>query len=251
MPPENRRLYAPYAQVAAQLRSRIVSGELGPGDQVPSVREIAETWHIAKATAERVLRLLREEGLITTRPGARPVVNTEAPIYRSADDRRRQVQRTGRIYAPDEYAKILSAEQVPAPADVARALDLEPGAPVVRRERATFRIDEPTPRSTSTSWFTGDVGQQAPLLLVRERILQGTTRYVVECTGRTLADLPRHDVLARLASMQETQQFGLEPPAAVLETRHTAWDAAGMPLTYEVGVARPGHIMTITRNETR
>jgi len=244
MSPEIERSQAPYAQVAAQIRERIVSGELGPGDRVPSVREVASTWHIARATAEKALGLLRSQGLITTRVGAGAVVSSDALIYRSAEDRHRQVARTGLIYTQGEYAKILSAEHVPAPQDVAHALDVELGEPVVRRHRVTYRGDEP--QSSSTSWFTAEVAQVAPLLLVRDRIRQGTAHYVEECTGRTLGSEPLHEVLSRLASSDEADEFGLPMPLAVLESRHTAWDTVGKPLTYEVGLARPGHVMTLS-----
>jgi DNA-binding GntR family transcriptional regulator len=250
MSPEIERPQAPYAQVAAKIRERIVSGELGPGDRVPSVREVASTWGIARATAEKALNLLQSQGLITSRVGSGAVVSDNAPIYRSADDRHRQVARTGLIYTSGEHARILTAELEPAPEDVARALDVDLGEPVVRRHRVTYRGDEP--QSSSTSWFTAAVAQVAPLLLERERIRQGTAHYVEECTGRALGADPRHEILARLATAAEADEFGLPLPLAVLETRHTAWDTAGQPLTYEVGLARPGHVMTINnRSENR
>lgn len=252
MSPEIERPKAPYAQVAAQIRAQIISGELAPGDRVPSVRDVAANWGIARATAEKALGLLREQGLIITRDRSGAVVAADAPIYRSLEDRQQQVARTGLIYTPGEYAVIIAAEQVSAPDDVAHALDLEPGATAVRRHRVTHRDGQP--RSSSTSWFAGDLATTAPLLLQRERIRQGTPRYVEECTGRQAGPVRRHEVLARLATAVEAEELGLSTPAAVLESRHTILDTADRPLTFEVGLARPGDILTISTthgSETR
>src|SRR5688500_179391 len=103
MSPEIERPQAPYAQVAAHIRAQIVSGEIAPGDRVPSVRDIAATWKIARATAEKALGLLRSQGLITTRSGVGAVVREDAPIYRSTQDRYRHVEKTGRIYTAGEH----------------------------------------------------------------------------------------------------------------------------------------------------
>ncbi|MFF9849113.1 GntR family transcriptional regulator [Streptomyces litmocidini] len=54
----------PYVQVADYLRRQIQSGELGPGDKVPSSRELQEKFGLASATVQNAFRLLKSEGLI-------------------------------------------------------------------------------------------------------------------------------------------------------------------------------------------
>jgi DNA-binding transcriptional regulator YhcF (GntR family) len=61
-------------QIAAQIREKIKSGELAAGDRVPSTREIMRRWGVAMATASKVLAILKEDGLVRTRPGAGTVV---------------------------------------------------------------------------------------------------------------------------------------------------------------------------------
>ncbi|GAA3094923.1 DNA-binding transcriptional regulator YhcF (GntR family) [Kribbella aluminosa] len=65
---------APYESVAKELRTRILTGELRPGDRVPSVREIARRWGIALATATKVTAALRDAGLVETKVGSGTVV---------------------------------------------------------------------------------------------------------------------------------------------------------------------------------
>ena len=50
--------------------TRSKSGELTAGDRVPSTREIMRRWGVAMATASKVLSILKDEGLVHTRPGA-------------------------------------------------------------------------------------------------------------------------------------------------------------------------------------
>jgi DNA-binding GntR family transcriptional regulator len=59
----------PYQQIATDLRGRIKSGELAPGDMVPSITSLAQEYGVAKGTAVKALDLLRREGLTRTVAG--------------------------------------------------------------------------------------------------------------------------------------------------------------------------------------
>ncbi|MFI6325913.1 GntR family transcriptional regulator [Nonomuraea sp. NPDC050556] len=58
-----------YRQIAELIRGRIASGSLGPGDPMPSESEIEREFGVARTTARRVARELREVGLVHTIPG--------------------------------------------------------------------------------------------------------------------------------------------------------------------------------------
>lgn len=58
-----------WIQVAEELRKRISDGTYAPGTRVPSVIGLQSEFGIAQATGQKVLRALREEGLIYTIPG--------------------------------------------------------------------------------------------------------------------------------------------------------------------------------------
>jgi DNA-binding transcriptional regulator YhcF (GntR family) len=62
------------ARIAADLRSRIGEGEFGPGDRVPSTRELTRQWGVAMATATRALSLLQDEGLLRSVRGVGTIV---------------------------------------------------------------------------------------------------------------------------------------------------------------------------------
>jgi DNA-binding GntR family transcriptional regulator len=55
----------PYRQLAALLRDQIESGELAPGQQLPSVITLAGTYELAVPTVRKAITLLKDEGLVT------------------------------------------------------------------------------------------------------------------------------------------------------------------------------------------
>ncbi|WP_031076655.1 TetR/AcrR family transcriptional regulator C-terminal domain-containing protein [Streptomyces sp. NRRL S-118] len=64
----------PYLRIAADIRRRIATGELAPGDRVPSTRRLAQDWGVALATATKALTTLRLEGAVEARPRIGTVV---------------------------------------------------------------------------------------------------------------------------------------------------------------------------------
>jgi AcrR family transcriptional regulator len=65
---------APYQLLATEIRQRIRTGKLRPGDRVPSTRALIRDHGIAMATATKVLTLLQQERLIHPLPGVGNVV---------------------------------------------------------------------------------------------------------------------------------------------------------------------------------
>lgn len=77
----------PYLRIAAAIRHRIETGALRPGDRVPSTRQVVRDFGVAMATATRALAVLRDQGVVVTRPGSGTVVRTPgAPPRRRAPD---------------------------------------------------------------------------------------------------------------------------------------------------------------------
>ncbi|HET6154198.1 MAG TPA: GntR family transcriptional regulator [Marmoricola sp.] len=57
----------PYEQIRTQLASHVDSGELQPGDRLPTVRRLAEDLGVAANTVARAYRELEASGVIETR----------------------------------------------------------------------------------------------------------------------------------------------------------------------------------------
>ena len=58
-----------YLQIIDQIKSLILSGELQPDDQLPTVRQLASELRVNFNTVARAYRLLDEAGLISTQHG--------------------------------------------------------------------------------------------------------------------------------------------------------------------------------------
>jgi GntR family transcriptional regulator len=58
-----------YLQIASQIRQKVAIGELKPGDQLPTVRQMAIDLRINFNTVARAYRMLDEAGLISTQHG--------------------------------------------------------------------------------------------------------------------------------------------------------------------------------------
>ncbi|MEV6863040.1 GntR family transcriptional regulator [Streptosporangium subroseum] len=58
-----------YKQIADAIRGRITSGDITPGEAMPSETELESEYGIARTTARRVARELREQGLVYTVQG--------------------------------------------------------------------------------------------------------------------------------------------------------------------------------------
>ena len=65
--------------IADQLRLAIATGELQPGDRVPSTRDIVRDYGVAMATASKVLARLRADRLVRVVPGVGTVVADPRP----------------------------------------------------------------------------------------------------------------------------------------------------------------------------
>ncbi|WP_127126343.1 GntR family transcriptional regulator [Georgenia sp. SYP-B2076] len=59
----------PYEQLRRQLADLITAGQLGPGDRLPPLRQLAGDLGVAVGTVARTYRELEQEGLLTSRRG--------------------------------------------------------------------------------------------------------------------------------------------------------------------------------------
>lgn len=67
---------APYMRVLNALAEEITTGRYGPGDPIPSEAELCERFDVARETARRAVRVLRERGLVITEWGKGTFVST-------------------------------------------------------------------------------------------------------------------------------------------------------------------------------
>jgi GntR family transcriptional regulator len=76
LPEEN----SPSIEIYQQFRGMIVSGQLGSGERLPSVRQVAKDLDVALGTAAKAYKLLERDGLVVSRTGAGTRVAENASV---------------------------------------------------------------------------------------------------------------------------------------------------------------------------
>ena len=220
-------------RVAADLRAQIASGQLAPGDALPSESEIMETYAIGKSTVAKVLGILRAEGLIESHRGKGSFVRQRGYVVRHGQDRfdrrhrlvgkapfRAEVENQGRTPRVD----VVGIDVVEVPQWVAEKLALRLGSQVLRRRNIYFVDDEPV--QVVITYLDADLAVGTPL--AQPVPGPGGIYDALEQLGLRMARV-QEDVTARLASYDETQELKLSMGSPVLEVKNVIYDDNDQP----------------------
>ncbi len=225
----------PSRAIAEAIRSQIESGELPPGAQLPSERDLASTYGTARNTAREAVRLLSDAVLVITDQGKGSFVRPQTPLIRLGNDRYSPKYReTGLSPFLLECAKqgktgrfeVLSIDRVQPPPEVAERLGVSTDTDsVLRRENVFYADDDPVERVTTyipwsiaegTGLLQGEVPHQFGIHGILEERRHVMTRIREEVSTR----MPRPDEIAALQ---------LRPGVPVLDVWHTSLDQDGEP----------------------
>jgi GntR family transcriptional regulator len=66
--PDERQPQLPTDRVEAELRARVEAGEWEPGARLPSIPKLAKEHNTSRATMNRAVRRLADDGLLTVVP---------------------------------------------------------------------------------------------------------------------------------------------------------------------------------------
>ncbi len=112
-----------YEQIAARIRVAVASGELAPGDALPSVRALARELRVNPATVVQAYRDLAIDGFVEMRHGQGTFIQ-EVPAFMRDEERTAQAQKLVRKLLQDAARLGLSAE------DIERAFQAEAGVEI-------------------------------------------------------------------------------------------------------------------------
>lgn len=125
-----------YLQLRDRLMQRIHTGELPAGSRLPAERELAEGFGTTRVTLRQALAQLESEGVIYRSNRRGWFISSPRLTYEPVTDVSftRYVAEQGRV----PRTEVLGLKPMPASAQVAAALALQPGEPVFRLRRRRF-----------------------------------------------------------------------------------------------------------------
>ncbi|MEU0517977.1 GntR family transcriptional regulator [Streptosporangium sp. NPDC006007] len=128
--------------MAADMRARIMAGDLAPGTRLPSTARLVEEFGVSNTTVQKALAVLKGEGYLTSRQGKGVYVRDRQPF---------QVEVSA--YLPPEpggYSyELLEVGEVLPPPKVAEALMVESGGRALLRRRLLRHGERPVEISWS------------------------------------------------------------------------------------------------------
>lgn len=136
-----------YQQLKSLIEDRIASGEWLPGTQVPSERELCEQFQISRITVRLALADLVNEGRLVRTQGrgtfvAHPRIEQRlTSLTGFTQDMQSRGKRAG--------SQVLQLESTAALPNVARALQLKVGEPVILLKRLRLADSEPVAVETA------------------------------------------------------------------------------------------------------
>jgi GntR family transcriptional regulator len=232
-----------YQQIADHLRAQMESGELAPGDQLPTELELRDRYASSRNTVRDAIKRLASLGLVETRPGQGTFVTRRVDPFVTvlSTDPRAPCGAEGATYLFEVSRQHRSPRktipkveiQVPS-AEVSRRLRVPPNTQVVSRHESRY-IDG-IPWSLQTSFYPMDfITKGATRLLMAEDIAEGVVRYLAETIG--VQQIGYQDwIMARAPDSNEQSFFGPGHNAIVFETFRIGFDQTGSPLRVTVTV---------------
>ncbi len=159
-----------YQRIADDLLARIDSGELGPGDLLPSISELMAQYNVSKSTVASAMDVLRASGVVVTRQGTSARVREFRTIRRSSPARlSRERWGAGQtIHDADTTDRVRVVDVVievgRAPEWVTEPLRLAPADEVLSRSRRFLVEDQPV--QLAVSYYPADLVRATAIALV-------------------------------------------------------------------------------------
>jgi DNA-binding GntR family transcriptional regulator len=235
-----------WRELADRLAERIRSGEYGPGQQLPHIRELVEKGEGSKSTVHAAYKALEAEGLVTSSRGHGTVVREQTPLkrlgigrydkakWRDGDEVAFIADRvaSGRAYRRNEQTQTVS--RVPAPPKVAEALGVPAGSEVYARARLVKEGEQPT--HSLTSYYRPEHVEGTRLVDPTPGPAGRGGGYRVLYDAGYEIDHMREALFARVPTAEEAKLLQLPPGEPVMELHRTTYTADGTVVEFAVGI---------------
>lgn len=225
-------------QIAANLRALILSGDLRPGDRVPSTDALIREYGVTNQTVQRALIILKKERFVEGRKGSGVFVTAHQPVVVKASHYPRADAGEPYPWLTDHARRgrrpaieLLDVSETGAPAQVAAAFGLQTGAAVTMRHQLLLLDGEPA--ELVWSYYPLDIARGTPLA-VRKKI-RGGSPAALAALGLPLRNAV-DQVGTRLATVAEFVALRLPEDMPVLRQFRVVYSDDGRPVEVTVMV---------------
>lgn len=219
-----------YYQLVELLREQIQSGDLKPGDRLPSERELSELVGISRMTVRQAVAFLARDGTLTVRPGVGTFVAEPKLVHDTLDllGFTEEMTRQGGTVS----SRVLEQGLVVPPPYMASELNMQPGEEAVLIIR--LRLDAETPLLLETSYVPSKLCPGLDNEDLETKSLYGLLHdrygFRLESTRQT--------VEATVANDYEVQLFGVEPGTPMILLEGVTFAEPELPIEYVKAVYR-------------
>lgn len=225
---------AVWRQIAAAMEQAIRRGDYRPGEQLPTEKQMADRFGVNRHTVRQAMNRLAETGVVSIEQG-RGMFVAESPLDYALGARTRFTENLlTRQKKPTR--ELVFAEQIGAPAEIARALGIPSGANLWQIE--TRNSADGRPVSVSSHYFAAD---RFPDIAEHFR-RHGSITAALKAAG--VADYQRRStrVTARLVSAGDARLLGMPRTRPVLVSETVNIDPRGRPIEYVVARFMADHV---------
>lgn len=217
-----------YKRIQGEIRNRIASAGLKPGDAVASERELAKTHKVSLMTARHALAGLEHEGIVERRLGAGTFVAVPKIHFNKLMSYTEQMSSRG--LAP--RSRVLVAKVIDGDPEVAARLGQPEATRVVKIQRLRLTGEEPF--ALETCYLSADeFPELASAALGRSSLFA-----ILEHDYATKLAYADEEVDATSADANVAELLGVPRGASVLRIRQIIYSAKGKSTIYVVGVYR-------------
>ena len=223
-----------YQQIKALILQSLQQGEWKPGEAIPSEMDLAARFRVSQGTVRKAIDELAADNLVMRRQGKGTFVATHAEQhvqYRFL----KLLPDTGdaSVEGPAQRT-VLDCRRVRASADVARALALRSGDPVVQARRILSFAGEPT--ILEDIWLPG----QAFKGLTAEQMAnyQGPTYAMFELDFGVRMVRAEEKIRAVLPDEEQAQLLQITPATPLLSVERIAYTYNDVPMELRRGLYR-------------
>lgn len=223
------------AQIAADLRAKILSGDIT--GTLPTYKQLEVLYDTSTNTAQRAVTMLKTEGFVEGQQG-------KALIIRS--DRIRIVDAASQLDPPASTItyQVLQVGRERPPADAAQKLGLADGETALLRKRLMLRDDEPI--ELEWSYYPDSVVSGTALdKPQRDLATNATALPALGWQQHGLID----EIQVREPTTEELQTLELPDEIPVMRTLRTITDAEGAVLEVTVMITS-GHLYGVRYQQT-